>query len=377
MIGVTEAIGLTKTDRKQIGETKALRYTSDCSGALEFDKDGRIDYSRVCPAHMLVYAQKLTAEKLGVAMSDLAQYPLFADYETSATVPTRYEVAVDSLGSPMAARLRERGITVITKEEERSRAKHELMERVVCFDGEVRGRRLATFFEVTGKDILVRSWGDSANFTRRVRSLAIMAQKQAYKAAAAKAVQMGEEVTMATVKDLPFGNAFKVEDLKGKVSTKSPRRTAATSIARARDLGGQNLTLGMKQLGHAKASTHLKYVAERDPFAADSPNLSDTVLRGKQLGESSSGGSAAARPLGAEPSKEMTSTEAMELTMLKVQLAEAQMQLIAEEELRMKAELAAVSKPSAMKASLEQLQAQSAPRSGRPRLLPPPSRRRR
>ena len=104
MIGVTEAIGLTKTDRKQIGETKALRCTSDCSGALEFDKDGRIDYSRVCPAHMLVYAQKLTAEKLGVAMSDLAQYPLFADYETSATVPTRYEVAVDSLGSPMAPR---------------------------------------------------------------------------------------------------------------------------------------------------------------------------------------------------------------------------------------------------------------------------------
>ena len=54
-IGLTTAVGLTKVDRLQRGETKPLQCTSGCTGRLELTEDGAIDVGALCPVHLLLY----------------------------------------------------------------------------------------------------------------------------------------------------------------------------------------------------------------------------------------------------------------------------------------------------------------------------------
>ena len=49
MLGVSTEVGLTKTDRLQVGETKPLACTTDCPGKVVFDERGRFDASAACP----------------------------------------------------------------------------------------------------------------------------------------------------------------------------------------------------------------------------------------------------------------------------------------------------------------------------------------
>jgi hypothetical protein len=102
----------------------------------------------------------------------------------------------------------------------------------------------------------------SQAFTQKMRVLAIAAQRSA--------LQSGQT-------ELPFGDAFKVADLVGKLSTRSLRRTMATAIARSGD--PNSVALGMKQGRWTSMATFMKYVEDVEPFAQDSPNISDIVLQ--------------------------------------------------------------------------------------------------
>ena len=70
-LGVTTAVGLTKTDRLQRGETKPLQCVTGCTGKLECTAKGTIDAERVCPAHLLLYAKELWAQILNVAVENV------------------------------------------------------------------------------------------------------------------------------------------------------------------------------------------------------------------------------------------------------------------------------------------------------------------
>jgi hypothetical protein len=70
MRGVSSKVGVTKTDRLQLGSTQQLRCTDDCDGkGVKFDAQGRFDASLLCPAHLLLYAQELTVDELGRGVS--------------------------------------------------------------------------------------------------------------------------------------------------------------------------------------------------------------------------------------------------------------------------------------------------------------------
>ena len=50
VLGVQTHVGQTKVDRVQKGEVKALPCTTDCTGEVELDEDGRFDASKMCSA---------------------------------------------------------------------------------------------------------------------------------------------------------------------------------------------------------------------------------------------------------------------------------------------------------------------------------------
>ena len=162
VIGSSSDIGLTKVDRLQVGERKPLQCTDDCTGELMFDEEGRIDANLLCPHHLLMFALGLVAEKLGVGPESLIECPLFADFMKPQDVTSKYEIVVHTADSPIL-KMKEAGelkprVNVIMKAEEVAMAKSDL-ERVVCFDGELRAHRPGRFFEVPGQLIVVRSWG--------------------------------------------------------------------------------------------------------------------------------------------------------------------------------------------------------------------------
>ena len=66
MVGVEEEVGQTKSDRMQKGETKALPCTTDCTGSLTLDEQGRIDTAALCPVHLLLHLKRLVAERLHI-----------------------------------------------------------------------------------------------------------------------------------------------------------------------------------------------------------------------------------------------------------------------------------------------------------------------
>ena len=64
--GYQQAVGQTKVDRLQVGETKAMQCTSDCTGELQFTKDGKIDGALACPVHLHMYVKAQWEKKLGL-----------------------------------------------------------------------------------------------------------------------------------------------------------------------------------------------------------------------------------------------------------------------------------------------------------------------
>ena len=90
MRGVSSKVGVTKTDRLQLGSTQQLRCTEYCDGkGVKFDEKGLFYLSLLCPAHLLLYVQELTVEELGrgVSVEMLGDCPFWADYAWLETLP--------------------------------------------------------------------------------------------------------------------------------------------------------------------------------------------------------------------------------------------------------------------------------------------------
>ena len=78
MVGVTTSVGLTKTDRLQMGKTKPLQCCSECTGKVELNADGSLNVCKLCPAHLLWASREKWAEELDVSVEDV-QGAVFAD----------------------------------------------------------------------------------------------------------------------------------------------------------------------------------------------------------------------------------------------------------------------------------------------------------
>ena len=85
----------TKVDRMQAGKRKMLRCPSDCPGKVVYDDSGGFDAARMCPAHLLLEAQRLEAERLCVSIDALTDCPLYGDYANVAELPANVEIVAD------------------------------------------------------------------------------------------------------------------------------------------------------------------------------------------------------------------------------------------------------------------------------------------
>ena len=112
--------------------------------------------------------------------------------------------------------------------------------------------------------------GDAPGALRRMRQVALIAQRQARKAGSA----------------LPFGEAFKAEDLKGVVGTRMLRRGMAAACVS----GNVPSSVGMINGGWTRLSTMNKYANDATPLGhtTGGTNLADVCLHGKMAGEASS-----------------------------------------------------------------------------------------
>ena len=108
------------------------------------------------------------------------------------------------------------------------------------------GRTGRLWFEVAGQPYAVHAWGDAVHVTRRLRALAVVANKQARKA------------KLPT----PFGDAFRSCDFTGVLSSKTLRRTMASATVR----GNVAPVKTMKRGNWASAEMLLKYVDEEDEY---------------------------------------------------------------------------------------------------------------
>ena len=280
--GYMQAVGQTKVDRLQLGETKAMQCTSNCTGKLQFTKDGAIDGENACPTHLHIYVKELWEKKLGLDKLGLeveegvfGDYCLWADAPEGATV-----VAVEETENKKSALLTTKwepkhAIMVVSRQEEASglRYRRGMMLSKLAADGEtlvdVTPNSKGLWFEIEGKPYLFRPLTSATEAVTRLRALAIIANKQA--------VRAGLEA--------PFGDAFKVTELKGKLGTRSLRRRMATGCVE----GGVPSAITMKRGNWTKEATMLKYVEDTDPFATCGINLSDVILRGKKADEASDG----------------------------------------------------------------------------------------
>ena len=264
MRGVATKVALTKTDRLQLGDTQRLRCPDDCDGTgVKFDAEGRFDASLLCPACLLLYAQELTAEELGVTVEMLGECPFWADYAWYETLPKgRHTLVAGSDESNLYTAKLRKGVEVISNEEETRRGRSTYVA-LPSFDGEERGYKAgaSVWFEHVVHGFLVHAWPNSAAFTMRMRVLAVCAQRQAHAA----------EV------DAPFGDAWKVEDFKGILSTRVLRRSGATAIAQSGRPDA--LQLGMKTTGHSTPAMFEKYVQKVNAHSPEAPNVSSIVLR--------------------------------------------------------------------------------------------------
>ena len=273
--GLIKEIGQTKVDRTQAGERKALRCRSDCDGELAVDEDGKVDGARACPVELLLSTKTLIERQLGLAAGVELEEAVFADYCLREKPPRGATVvAVDADSDLYSVQFKEEAICIITKAQDVKGERHQRGDEllVTSADGEtlksVSPNPKGMWFEVPGKPYLVRPWTSSSEVVRRLRMLAVIAQRQARKAGV----------------EQPFGNAFKVSDFKGWLASKTMRRTMVS-----RHVAGEVAPMTtMKQGKWSKMSTMMKYAEDTDPFAAGGVNLTDVVLRGKKATESPS-----------------------------------------------------------------------------------------
>ena len=150
---------------------------------------------------------------------------------------------------------------VISIDEELQRGRASLVV-MPGFDGQERGYRAggSVWFEHAEHGFLVHAWPNTAAFTMRMRVLAVLAQRQA----------------LAAGTEAPFGNAMKVDDFKGIISTRILRRTGATAIAQSGRADA--VQLGMSITGHKSVSMFEKYVQKVNVYASHAPNVSSIVL---------------------------------------------------------------------------------------------------
>ena len=267
-IGVTTAVGLTKVDRLQRGETKPLQCSSGCTGKLELTEDGSIDVAALCPAHLLLALREVWADRLQVAVKDV-QGPVFADMarfdNVGATSLPRGAtlVAVDE-SSPAFSAKPKQAVLIITKAEEAKGRRYRGDEELRDGDGKASTPSMGPlYFEVSGQPYAVRVWCDAATATARMRKLAIAANRQAKKAKS----------------ELPFGDIFVARGFRDQLGSRSLRRTMATACAKAQVPEAIWMPIG----GWKKRETAMKYVENADPFATLAVNVSDVVVHGHSL----------------------------------------------------------------------------------------------
>ena len=251
VVGLTTDVGLTKVDRLQRGETKPLQCLSGCEGMLQLNDDGELDLASACPVHLLLAAKEKWAEALNVEVDDM-EGGLFADYYRFEDVPAGMTLVAVDANSPAYNAKPKAAVKIITHDEERAGKRYMGKEDLV--DGNGKSSRPpvgVVCFEVEGQPYACHVWGDAAGATARMRVLAIAAQKRA----------------KAAGSELPFGNAFKVTDLKDVLSSRVLRRTMATNMCSGHGGVANGMMALMRQGGWSKASTAMKYVEEADPLA--------------------------------------------------------------------------------------------------------------
>ena len=265
--GVIKDIGQTKVDRLQVGQRKALRCRSDCT--KEFDPENP------CPVHALLHTKALIEKTLGLQPPMTIEESVYADYCKREDPPRGATVVACENNSFVLSdkyKPKHEAFMIVSMDEQKKGVRYRRgMELLVTgADGdtleEVNPNSKGLWFEIEGKPYIVRTWANASEIAQRLRSLAIIAQRQARKAGS----------------KLPFGNAFRVGDLKGILSTKSMRRSMATGHAN----GNVPMSMTMKEGGWAKVTTMLKYMDELDPFASSGINLTDVVVRGMKAVES-------------------------------------------------------------------------------------------
>ena len=217
VIGLTTAVGLTKVDRMQKGETKPLQCTANCTGKLVLNEDGSLDVAAVCPVHLLLAVRAMWAKKLQVP-EEAVHGPVFADMARFDGVgPTELPagstlVAVDESSPAFSAKPKE-AVLIITKAQEAAGRRYRGDEELRDGNGKVSTPRMGPlYFEVRGQPYAVRVWCDASTATARMRKLAIAANRQAKKAKS----------------ELPFGNVFRAPDFRDVLSSRVLRRTMAT-----------------------------------------------------------------------------------------------------------------------------------------------------
>ena len=274
MVGVTTSVGLTKTDRLQMGKTKPLQCCSECTGKVELNADGSLNVCKLCPAHLLEASREKWAEELDVSVEDV-QGAVFADMVRFDDVGKHVLQPGDTLvarneDSPAYSARPKAPVLIITKAQEAAGRRYRGDEDLRDGEGKVcRPRMGRLFFELEGASIATSVWCDAKRAAARMRVLAIAANKQAKRAGST----------------LPFGNIFACKGFRDFLSTRSLRRTMATGSVR----GNVPLALTMKNGEWDKPATTLKYVDDADPFATMGVNLTDVIVHGKSAGASSEG----------------------------------------------------------------------------------------
>ena len=274
MVGVTTSVGLTKTDRLQMGKTKPLQCCSECTGKVELNADGSLNVCKLCPAHLLEASREKWAEELDVSVKDV-QGAVFADMVRFDDMGKHVLQPGDTLvakneDTPAYSARPKAPVLIITKAQEAAGRRYRGDEDLRDGEGKVcRPRMGRLFFELEGAPIATSVWCDAKRAAARMRVLAIAANKQAKRAGST----------------LPFGNIFACKGFRDFLSTRSLRRTMATGSVR----GNVPLALTMKNGEWDKPATTLKYVDDADPFATLGVNLTDVIVHGKSAGASSEG----------------------------------------------------------------------------------------
>ena len=281
IIGYNKFIGMDKRDRTMEGKWKKTSCTSSCTGNVVIDDNGYFDASQMCPVHIQQYLKVLWAKVLDVSVDDI-KGQIWADLCLLKAVPKKYTlVAWDefSPGFALKSVLESKGVTVITRAEEKTS-----------------GKKSGLYFEVKDQPYASHPWGESSAVTQRLRLLALAAQRQACRA--------GTEA--------PFGDAYRMKDFYGLLSSKTPRRTYVT-LGMAGGLAPERL---IARGPWREPRTMIGYNdADAEGFIKDGENIPDVIVGGVVCGSVTKEGLSAAL---LRMSRELVLAEAENLRMRKL-----------------------------------------------------------